>query len=330
MYSGIDIVDAHGHFPAELKDSTGLVDFARTMASPEKLKELEEKSASSRQQTSRAQEQWREAWGFSEPEPLGLNDADLADRWVEELDEHGIEKMVWVTGAGNSRLARVVNRHPDRFVGFAHHNPFAPDAADKLEEAVAAGLQGYKILAPLHDRPLDSWELFPLWEICQREKIPVLIHFGILGAGGGIAHTDNINPRILEDVAKEFPEVNFIIPHFGCGYPRELLFLGWVCENVYVDTSGSNQWMRWMPYEFDLKQAFSKFYRTFGPERIIFGTDSSWFPRGFSENYLQEQFKIARFMDMPPEHLEMIFGGNIMRLLGEDFGGEEGEIDGRG
>lgn len=29
--------------------------------------------------------------------------------------------------------------------------------------------------------------------------------------------------------------------------PTKLLFLGWGCENVYVDTSGSNQWMRWMP-----------------------------------------------------------------------------------
>ncbi len=109
--------------------------------------------------------------------------------------------------------------------------------------------------------------------------------------------------------------MDFIIPHFGCGHPRELLFLGWVCENVYVDTSGSNQWMRWMPYPFTVDSAFAKFYQTFGPERIIFGTDSSYFPRGFAIDYLKEQNKAVRFLSIPDEHAQLIFGGNMARLL---------------
>ena len=269
MYSGFKIIDAHSHFPVEDQDSKKMENFAKTMASPEKLEELRKLGEKGEDGPTKAQQQWRSAWGFSRPKALGLSDKELADKW----------------------------------------------AADKLEAAAQKNLKGYKVLAPLHDKPITSTELYPLWEVCADYGLPVLIHFGILGAGGGISHTENINPAILESVAKEFPGVNFIIPHFGCGYPRELLFLGWVCENIYVDTSGSNQWMRWMPYQFDLKIAFRKFYKTFGPERIIFGTDSSWFPRGFAIQYLQEQFKAVRFMGIPEREIELIFAKNIARLL---------------
>jgi len=312
MNSELKIIDSHCHFPAGgdlLKYMTGEKEYREF----QRLKE--------KQPPSRAQEQWRKAWGFSGPAQEELSDQELADRWVEELARYGIDRVVWVTGGGNERLASICRLYPERFIGYAHHNPCSEGAADKLEEAVVKlGLKGYKILAPILEKPIYARSLYPLWEVCAHYKIPVLIHFGILGAGGGIAYNENINPAILEPVAKEFPEVNFVIPHFGCGHPRELLFLGWVCENVYVDTSGSNQWMRWMPYPVTVESSLEKFYQTFGPERIIFGTDSSYFPRGFAIDYLKEQNRVARFMNIPEDELCLIFGGNIARLLNiEDY-----------
>ena len=80
---------------------------------------------------------------------------------------------------------------------------------------------------------------------------------------------------MLEPVARDFPTVDFIIPHFGIQYVNELLFLCWSCPNVHVDTSGSNQWVRWMPYKLTLDDLFQRFYETIGPERILFGSDSA-------------------------------------------------------
>ena len=51
--------------------------------------------------------------------------------------------------------------------------------------------------------------------MCAELDIPVLIHFGILGSGGGVAWHQNINPLKLHNVAKDFPEVTFVVPHFG-------------------------------------------------------------------------------------------------------------------
>ena len=83
---------------------------------------------------------------------------------------------------------------------------------------------------------------------------------------------------------------------------------------MFVDTSGSNQWMRWMPYECS-QIAFEQFYRTFGPHRIIFGTDSAAFPRGFVMDYLKEQNRAVRFNGISDEEAQLIFGGNMERLL---------------
>lgn len=315
MFRGYRIIDSHSHFAVE--DTNSILPFHTGMIDKETEDKLAEFQVEDKGEKSRAQIQWQEAWGFGKAAPTGLNDKELADKWIKELDKYGIEKIVWVTGGGNERLAKIVNYYPDRFIGYAHNNPFEINAPDKLESALKSGLSGYKLLAPLLSDSIASRKLDPVWEVASNYKIPVLIHFGILGAGGGLAGGENMSPLSLEPVASRFPDVKFIIPHLGCGYPKELLHLGWVCENIYVDSSGSNQWMRWMPYELDLKISFQKFYETFGPERIIFGTDSSWFPRGFSVDYLKEQFKIIRFLNWPRSEVELVFGGNITRIFSE-------------
>jgi hypothetical protein len=164
--------------------------------------------------------------------------------------------------------------------------------------------------------------LYPVWEVCERLGIPVLIHFGMLGAGGGISWNGRDNPGLLEQVAKDFPTVEFVVPHFGIQYVKELLFLCWSCQNVSVDTSGSNQWVRWMPYPLTLEDLIRKFYETVGPERIVYGSDSSWFPRGYSIRYLQDQIRACRFMNMPHDAMQKIFGGNAARLFGLPFGAQ--------
>ena len=261
------------------------------------------------------QRTWRRAWGFPDPEPPG-SDEEMAERWAAEVDRHQLVRVVFTTGGDNDRLARVVARHPGRFVGFAHHDPFRTDAAVELERAVRAlGLRGYKLIAPVLSGSIAEERLWPIWETAERLQIPVLVHFGPLRYQGVVSHP-NISPLVLQDVARAFPGIPFVVPHFGCGYVRELLHLAWVCGNVHVDTSGSNEWMRWMPYELSLGALFRKFLETVGPRRIIFGTDSSWFPRGFAVRYLQEQLRTCWELGCREDEMRTIFAGNGARLLG--------------
>ena len=240
----------------------------------------------------------------------------LADRWADEVERAGLRWIVFVTGQSNDILAGVVRRHPERFLGLAHH-ALAPGAGDELRRAVdELGLRGYKLLGPRTEVPFEDPSVRDVWEFCAERSLPVLIHFGFLGRGGGVVQHPRMSPLSLFEVARDFPEIPFIVPHFGAGYWQELLALCWSLPNIYVDTSGSNQWMRWMPYPLTLEDLFRKAFETIGPERVLFGTDSNAFPRGFAHRYLEEQLRVCYTLNVGEADIARVFGGNAAELLG--------------
>ncbi|HBT16130.1 MAG TPA: amidohydrolase [Firmicutes bacterium] len=305
-----EIIDFHVHFPY------GGIDLFSSFREDYKARFGKEKWEYIMDQNQIAQEKWWDRWGFGRPSNAEYSLEALAGKWFAELETNHISKVVFVTGGGNEALREVAQSYPDRFIGFAHHDPCAPDAVEQLEKAVVEwGLKGYKIIAPAVKRPLNDRTLDPLWAKAEELKIPVLIHFGVLGGGGGIAYHHNINPLIIHDVAKGFPYLTFVVPHFGCGYVRETLHLCWVCENVMIDTSGNNEWMRWMPEKWTLNDLFQRYYETIGPDRILFGSDSSWLPRGFVKRYLEEQLKAVGELGWNPEDIKKVFSENAKRIL---------------
>lgn len=306
MYEELDVIDIHVHFPIE-----------NTMGVPSSAPShpLLVKYASERG------ERMRSEWDTAPAEPMAHTEEEIEtalERWVAEVERYGLRKVNFVSGGGNDRLANLVARHADKFSGFAHH-PLVPGAHEQLRRGVEEqGLRGYKLLGPMTEYPFEAPELRGVWEYCAQQSLPVLIHFGFLGRGGGVVDHPRMSPLSLFTVARDFPEIPFVIPHFGAGYWQELLALCWSLPNIHVDTSGSNQWMRWMPYRLTLEDLFAKAYETIGPERIIFGSDSSYFPRGFSQRYLQDQLRVCYTLNFPESDIRKIFGGNAARLLGLD------------
>ena len=310
-FHGLKVIDFHAHFPTS--------NSSRRTSWRQQLTERygEEGVQTVFEQSRQYRDEWRRIWGFEPPESEAHSDEEQADRWAADLDAKGVERVNFVMGGGNDNLAKVVGMYPNKFSGFAHHGLFSVDAASELERAVEElGLKGFKVIASSQTQPIDDRSLYPLWEVANSHEIPVIMHFGVLGGGGGFP-TDlrNMNPLTLWEVAKAFPKITFVIPHFGAGYLRELLMLCWSCPNVHVDTSGSNQWMQWMPFDLDLKGLFRKMIETVGPDRVIFGTDSSYFPRGFSLPYLREQVKACRSLGLEEGSIEKIFYRNAARLL---------------
>ena len=317
MYQDLHVIDFHCHFPTSKPWFTGMGPDMR-QAYVDRVGERRAKIA--REYALAYNKEWRLAWDFPRPEQESPDDETQAERWAEEIEQYGLRAVGFVTGGGNDHLAALTALYPETFVGFAHNYLFAEDAAAELKRAVNdLGFRGYKLLAPGLDRPIEDEAAYPVWEMCAELDIPVLVHFGVMGSGGGLATHENINPLKLHNVAKDFPDVTFVIPHFGCAWVRETLQLCWACRNVSIDTSGSNQWIRWVPGDLTIKELFRKYLGTIGPERIIFGSDSSWFPRGFAVRYLQDQIRDAREIGMSQEQLQLIFGGNAARLFKIDL-----------
>jgi predicted TIM-barrel fold metal-dependent hydrolase len=87
------------------------------------------------------------------------------------------------------------------------------------------------------------------------------------------------------------------------------------CANIYADTSSSNDWVRLSPYPLDLPTLFAKALDILGPDRILFGTDSSFFPRGWRKDIFDAQIAVLQELAIPPSQVAQILGGNLARLL---------------
>ena len=192
MYLGLEIIDFHTHFPTQ---KPWFTDMGPDIRQQYLERRGERRAKIAREQAMKYSQQWRMTWGYDPPEKNTFTDEEQADKWAAEVDKYGLRAVGFVTGGGNKNLAKVIQRHPDKFVGFAHHYPFAEGAAEELRRAITEdGMKGYKLLAPMLDRPIEDEDAYPVWEVCAEFDIPVLIHFGIQGGGGGIAWHENINP----------------------------------------------------------------------------------------------------------------------------------------
>ena len=121
------------------------------------------------------------------------------------------------------------------------------------------------------------------------------------------------NPLELHATALRHPDLKFVLPHFGAGYLREALMLADLCPNVYLDTSSSNSWMR---YEgLDLKTVFRRALDVMGAHRLLFGTDSSYFPRGWNYEIFEAQTRAMLDLGISSTDARLIIGENLPRLF---------------
>src|SRR5262249_27303400 len=122
------------------------------------------------------------------------------------------------------------------------------------------------------------------------------------------------NPIDLHAIAATFPTVPIIVPHFGAGMFREALMLAERCPNVLLDTSSSNRWIRYHP-GLTLATVFKSALAIVGPGRLLFGSDSSWFPRGWVREPYDQQRAALDEIAAGPDMCSMIFAGNFDRLF---------------
>lgn len=256
--------------------------------------------------------------------------ADLAADWKHELDENSVAKAALIASipGDEDSVAAAVLLHPDRFWGFFMANPAAPNGApggvESVQRALAGGrMQGVCLFPAMHRYPVADPRVRPVFEAAAAHPgTIVFVHCGVLTVGVrrklGLASQFDMrysNPIDLHAAATEFPRVNFVIPHFGAGYFREALMLCDLCPNVYLDTSSSNSWVRYQPERLDLRSVFRKALEVAGPRRLLFGSDSSFFPRGWHAQILQAQIQALADIEIPADHASLILGGNLERLL---------------
>ena len=295
-FGDLSIADAHAHFFSH--------NFFRTLAaslkSPDVLKE-------------------RLPFEFPPEEPEAL-----ASRWVEELDRNGIARSVLIASVPGDEesVAAAARAYPQRFIPYFMLNPKSPDAHERTKRAFTElGLRGVCLFPAMHHFHVWEKELRPILEVVAEHRGVAFVHCGILKVGVrdklGLPSPFDMryaNPLDVSGVARSFGTVSFVLPHFGCGFFRELLLVASECGNVYADTSSSNSWIEKLPEPMSLERVFERALSVLGPERILYGSDSSFFPRGFLKDHLGGQMKLLAGLGVGRAQAESIFGGNLLRI----------------
>jgi uncharacterized protein len=154
----------------------------------------------------------------------------------------------------NEEVASIVNSDPGKFFGFAFINAVSDRGRvfELIKKAVTVyGFCGIKVHR--HDARISR-------EICEAARyffLPVL--YDVMG-----------EVSMIELLATEYPDVNFIIPHlssFADDWRAQIAFIPMLQRhaNIYTDTSGVRR--------FDLLEMA---YNSAGAGKIIFGTDGPW------------------------------------------------------
>jgi hypothetical protein len=211
--------------------------------------------------------------------------------------------------------------YPDRFFGYFMLDPTQTDALSRVKAAASdSNLHAICLFPAMHTYSLTDPRLVPILELASDTGFAVFVHCGALSVGVrrklGLSSQFDMrfsNPLDLHPVALHFPQIRFIVPHFGAGLFREALMLADLCPNVYLDTSSSN---RWTAYEgLDLRTVFSRTIDLLGIERLLFGTDSSFFPRGWHAAIFDQQAKALYELGLDESKAAQIFNLNLDRVL---------------
>jgi predicted TIM-barrel fold metal-dependent hydrolase len=185
----------------------------------------------------------------------------------------------------NAAVSAIVNTQPQQFYGFAfvHAVNDRGRVFDLVNRAVTEyGFCGIKVHR--HDARISR-------EICEAAKyfsVPVL--YDVVG-----------EVSMIELLAIEYPDVNFIIPHlssFADDWRAQIAFIPMLERhpNIFTDTSGVRR--------FDLLEMA---FKRAGPGKILFGSDGPWLHPGV-------ELKKVWVLTHNKTDLQRMLAGNFLRL----------------
>ena len=212
--------------------------------------------------------------------------------WLEAMDKNNIEKVIFLSLTNCCEEFMKFVSSSERFVGITSVDPTSPDAIHCMEEDLRKGCKGVKLYATSGGYDIGDERSYPFYKYCEEKGVPIIIHFGVT-----IGKTSDLNlgnPLRLGNAVNRFPKLKFIIAHFGAGFFSEALLLMYKHDNVYFDTSGTNNWLDFSPFGWTLRDLFRISLKAIGSKRILFGTDSHRMSEGFRKNILREQMEIVR------------------------------------
>jgi uncharacterized protein len=194
--------------------------------------------------TARAQEVWMQTGPYI-PLLYDREQRQMAEQYGAVIKREGVFGGVLIPEyspltAGVMPIERALEIHTfhPELIPIANLNlNFHDDLASEFTRQLNLGGRALK-LHPIHGFfYANDTRLYPIYEACQEQGLPVLFHAGTsLFEGSKMRYSD---PYTFDDVINDFPRLKIVLCHGGRGFWYNIAeFLVKNFENVYIDISG--------------------------------------------------------------------------------------------
>ena len=251
----------------------------------------------------------------------------------------------------NDGMAELVDRHPERFPAFIASLPMN-DPQGLLEEAQrcvrALGAVGVQVFTNVLGRPLTAPETLPLFELMADLDLPLWLHpargadfadyqreqkshYEIWWTFGWPYETSVAMAHIVfAGLFDRYPQLKIITHHMGGMIPyfEGRVGPGWDqlgARTSDVDYASLLHNLKRRPVDyfhlfyadtalFGAREATVCGLKFFGPERVLFASDSPFDPEQ-GAMYTRTTIEIIDGLDVSPAQRQAIYEGNARRLL---------------
>ncbi len=245
-----------------------------------------------------------------------------ADGLRRSMDRAGIDLSVILPVATAPRQVAHINdssarlneaRQDEGLLSLGAMHPDYEDYRDELARIRALGLKGIKIHPVYQGAVLDDIRYLRIFDRAAELGLIVVTHAGLDVGYPGVVHC---SPAMSRHVVQEIGPFSLVLAHMG-GWHNWDEVTGLLADTgVWLDTAFSTGSMvpledgYWQPADLPMldAEAFMKIVKSFGADRILFGTDSPW-------SDAAESLAFIRGLPLLPGELEGILGGNALRLL---------------
>jgi len=213
----------------------------------------------------------------------------------------------------NDHVASYVETRADRMIGFAGVDPSEPkEAVAELRRArEELGLLGVSVAPAAQDfHPSDS-QAMQVYAEAAEQKMPVVFHAGVFISAA--TKLEYARPVLLDEIARDLPELKIVIAHLGYPWVSETLVLLAKHKNVYAETSCLLQ-QPWEAY-----QALLSASECGVMHKLLFG---SGFPHAAASHCIEAAYSINHLVHgtnlptIPREALRGIVERDALALLG--------------
>jgi uncharacterized protein len=250
---------------------------------------------------------WNRVWTWKQEDEVLK---EFTDAGVEAvLVALDLETTIGTPPCSNDYVKSMQQRHPGRIIQcWGAVDPFKGEVARaEARHAIRdLGMLGFHFHPIMGHFAVNDRQFYPLFEVINELKAPVMIDVGTTGMGAGIpgglgAKIRHAHPAAIDELAADFPDLTIIAAHPGWPWVDEMTAVALHKGNVFWEMSG------WAPKYFPAQLKTD--IRARLQDKVMFGSDYPSIP-------YDRLFKEWDELGYGDAVMEKIFHKNAERILG--------------